>query len=157
MAATVVKLGPGTLTVGATGTPVDFSCQVTAARVEWNVNADDPTTVLCGDKVPGARTYDSHLTASIFSDLGLATGIVEYSWAHKGESVPFEFVPAEDVLSSVSGTLIVDPISVGGDAAGDNMTSDIDWTIVGDPILGPVAGGLSAHNAKGKTSEPVGA
>jgi hypothetical protein len=152
MVATVVKLGPGTLTVGATGTPVDFSCQVTAARVEWNVSADDPTVVLCGDSVPGARKYDAHITATIFSDLGLATGIVEYSWAHKGESVPFEFVPATDVAQGVSGTLILDPISVGGDEAGANMTSDIDWTIVGDPVLG-----VPSFAARGHTAEPVGA
>jgi hypothetical protein len=155
MPATVVKLGPGTLTVGATGTPVDFSCQITAAQVEWNVSADDPVTVLCGDSVPGARTYDAHLTGTLFQDLGLVGGIVEYSWAHKGETVPFEFVPATDVATSVTGDLIIDPISVGGDTAGDNMTSDIDWTIVGEPVLGPASVvGAGRHSP---ASEPVGA
>src|SRR3954454_6224045 len=110
MVATVVKLGPGTLSIGAVGAPVDFSCQVTAAQVEWNVSADDPVTVLCGDSVPGARTYDAHITGTLFQDLGLATGIVEYSWAHKGETVPFTFVPSTEVATVVTGELIVDPL-----------------------------------------------
>lgn len=153
MPAHVVKLGPGLLSVGATGTPVDFTCQVTAARVEWEVDEGDDTVVLCGETVPGARTYSSHLTATILSDLGLTPGpgIVEYSWTNKGTQQPFKFLPNTAAAKQVSGTLIVDPISVGGDEAGQNMESDLDWAIVGDPAIGPIAAddeGLSARSAK---------
>lgn len=141
-AANVVKLGPGTLTVGATGSEVDFSCQVTAATVQADVNADDPTIVLCGDSVPGARTYDFHITGTLYEDLALADGIVYYSWAHKGESLPFTFTPVEELVGmSVAGTLIIDPLDVGGDEAGANMTSDFDWSIVGEPVITPPTGG----------------
>lgn len=135
----VNKLGPGLLSVGATGTETDFTCQVTAARVEWSADAEDNVVVLCGDTVPGARTYSATLTATIFSDLGSATGIVEYSWANKGDQVAFVFLPNEGTgIKQVEGTLIVDPISVGGDEVGQNMTSDIEWAIVGEPTLAAV-------------------
>ena len=57
MPAIVNKLGPGVLTIG-TG-PTDFTCQVTAARVEWEVDEGDDVVVLCGETVPGARTYSA--------------------------------------------------------------------------------------------------
>ena len=79
MPAKVVKLGPGTVKIGETGTEVDFSCQVTAAHVDWTADADDAVTVLCGESVPGARRYSSVLAGSLLSDLGLVGGIVEYS------------------------------------------------------------------------------
>lgn len=144
MAATVVKLGPGTVTIGAVGSPVDFSCQVTAATVEWDVSADDPTIVLCGDSVPGARTYSAHFSGTLFQDLGLVGGIVEYSWAHKGETVPFTFEPSTEVGTTVTGDLILDPLAVGGDEAGANMSSDFDWACVGEPVLATGALALSA-------------
>lgn len=136
MPATVVKLGPGMVSIGATGTEVDFSCQVTAAHVDWTADAEDPVTVLCGESVPGARNYSSVFAGTLLSDLGLVGGIVEYSWAHKGEQVAFTFEPSTDAGQAVSGTLIVDPLSVGGDEAGANMTADFEWAIVGDPVLG---------------------
>ena len=139
MAATVVKLGPGTVSIGATGTEVDFSCQVTAAHVDWEADADDPTVVLCGDSVPGARRYSSTFAGTLLSDLGLAGGIVEYSWQHKGEQLPFVFVPSTDAGKEVNGTLILDPLSVGGEEAGANMTSDFEWALVGDPTLADAA------------------
>jgi hypothetical protein len=98
--------------------------------------------VLCGDSVPGARTYSAHFSGTLYQDLGLATGIVAYSWAHKGESVPFTFEPSTDVGVTVTGTLIIDPLAVGGDEAGANMTADFDWTCVGEPVLS--AGGAAA-------------
>jgi hypothetical protein len=138
MPAKVVKLGPGLLSVGATGTPVDFTCQVSAARVEWAVDEGDDTVVLCGETVPGARTYSASLTATILSDLGLTPGpgIVEYSWTNKGTQQPFKFTPNTAAAKMVSGTVIVDPISIGGDEAGANMLSDFEWAIVGTPTIG---------------------
>ena len=146
MPATVTKLGPGTLTIGETGTAVNFTCQVTAARVEWAVDAEDAVQTLCGDAVAGARTYSATLTATLFSDLGTTPGIVEFSWSNKGTEQSFTFLPSTTAgVKQVTGTLIVDPISVGGDEVGQNMTSDLEWAIVGEPTLvAPTATGLAA-------------
>lgn len=116
MPAIVNKLGPGTLTVGLTGTPVDFTCQVTAARVEWSADAEDDIETLCGDTVPGARDYTSTLSGTIFSDLGPTAGIVEFSWTNKGTTQPFTFRPSMTTgVKQVTGSVVIDPISVGGD------------------------------------------
>ena len=114
---------------------MDFTCQVTAAHVDWEVDAEDPTEVLCGETVPGERAYTSVLAGTLYQDLGDAAGIVAYSWAHKGEEVPFRFIPSTTAGDEVTGTLILDPLSVGGDEAGTNMTSDFEWAIVGEPTL----------------------
>lgn len=154
MPATTVKLGPGTLKIGAVASEVDFTCQITAAHVDWNVNADDPTPTLCGETVPGERTYDSVLAGTLYQDLGDPSGIVAFSWANKGDEVPFVFVPSTEAGQAVTGTLIVDPLSVGGDEAGTNMTSDFEWAIVGDPILGAAPVGAAAAKApKGEAAQ----
>ena len=159
MPAKTVKLGPGLLAIGEVGTEVDFTCQVTAAHVDWEVDEGDDTQVLCGETVPGERTYSSVLAGTLFQDLGEADGIVAFSWANKGEEVPFKFVPNTTAAQQVSGNLIVDPLSVGGDEAGTNMTSDFEWAIVGDPVLGAAAvmAVESGGSSKSKTPEPVGA
>jgi hypothetical protein len=134
MAAKVSKLGPGLLTVGETVGLQDVSCQLTAARVAWSVDTDDDTVVLCGDTVPGARTYTSELTGTMFQDLSVG-GFVEFSWDNKGTEQPFTFTPSSADAATVAGTVIVDPIDVGGDEAGSNMSSDFTWTIVGEPTF----------------------
>ena len=141
MPADVTKLGPGTLTLGSTGTEVDFSCQITGAKIAWSVNADDPVPTMCGDTVAGDRVYSSVLSGSLFLDVGLPGGILYYSWDHKGESVPFTFTPNTAAEASAAGTLILDPLDFGGDESGKNMTADFEWTCVGDPVLTPPAGG----------------
>src|SRR5262245_27013133 len=156
MPAKTVKLGPGLLEIGATGSEVDFTCQITGAQVEWSVDVGDDTPVLCGETVPGERTYSSVLSGTLFQDLGATApgGIVAYTWAHKGEEVPFTFVPSTSAGQAVTGTVILDPLTVGGDEAGANMTSDFEWTIVGEPVLGAAPAGLVAEDAE---PEPVGA
>lgn len=155
MPAIVTKLGPGLLTVGSA--PNDFSCQVTAARVEWNVDEGDDVVVLCGDTVPGARTYSASLTATILSDLAKTPGpgIVEHSWTAKGTQEPFVFTPNTAAAKSVTGTVILDPISVGGDESGQNMSSDFEWAIVGTPVIGPATAVLAADETPtgGKASK----
>jgi len=151
--AKTVKLGPGLLSIGATGTEVDFTCQVTAAHVDWTVDEGDDTTVLCGEVVPGERTYSSALAGTLYQDLGATpNGIVDYSWAHKGETIPFVYVPNTAAAVQVSGDLILDPLTVGGDEAGANMTSDFEWAIVGEPTLGPVSAAAAATKAPAKAA-----
>ena len=135
MTADTSKLGPGTLTVGETGTLVDFSCQITGARVAWDVNADDDVETLCGDVLAGDRVYTSTIAGTLYEDLNTPDGIVAFSWSNKGTEVPFTFTPNTEVGTSVAGVLIIDPLDVGGDEAATKMTSDFEWAIVGDPVL----------------------
>jgi hypothetical protein len=139
------KLGPGSLTIGTV--VADMSCRLSKARVAWSKDKEDDTPVLCGQTIAGATLYTAELSGTVLSDLGDDGGIVEYTWAHKGEQQPFVFIPNDAAGMQVTGTLIVDPLDVGGDEVKKNMTSDFAWSIVGDPILGdvpPVATGATA-------------
>jgi hypothetical protein len=128
-------LGPGTLTIGETGAVVDASCQMINAQIEWDKDKDDDTTVLCGDVVPGSTTYTATLTGSVFQDVANASGLLAYSWTKKGQPVPFTFTPNTAAGTAAKGTLILDPITFGGDEPKAKMQSDFTWDCVGEPEL----------------------
>jgi hypothetical protein len=159
MAYKVHKLGPGTLTVGEVGAVIDISCQINNAVVEWDKDKDDDQTVLCGDVVPGSTTYTATLSGNLFQDLDDGDGIVAFSWANKGNAYPFEFVPNTAVGATVAGSVVVDPISVGGDEMKANMASDFEWDIVGEPTLtmGPSVPATGATAGTPGTWTPSGA
>jgi hypothetical protein len=150
MPATATKLGPGVLTIGATGTDLDMSCQVSAAKVEWDKDKEDDTPVLCGETVAGGITYSAKLTMSVLLDLS-DQGMVDYTWLHKGEQMPFVFEPNTTAGKAVTGELIVDPLDVGGDEVKKNMSVDAEWDIVGEPDWGttPVAGATMPTRSNG--------
>lgn len=131
-----VKVGPGTLTIGAVGTPLDFTAQVTAASVVWKKNKEDNTPVLSGEEVDGDVDYTATLKATVFQDLS-DDGLVDYTWSHKGEVVPFTFSPSTAAGKSITGNVTVDPLDVGGDVK-KKATSDLEWDCSGEPILGAV-------------------
>ncbi len=135
MPAVVSKLGPGSLSIGEVGSPVDFSCQVVNCQVTWDNSKDDDIVVLCGDTVAGAKTYTAQLTGNLLQDQADPDGIVRYSWANKGTVVPFIFVPNTADGVEVTGEVTLDPIAVGSDTAGANMASDFTWDCVGEPVL----------------------
>lgn len=134
-APTPVKLGPGTLTIGATGTTIDMSCLIESATLAWSVDTEDDLNVLCGDTVPGARTYTASLSGTALQDLTENEGLVAFTWANKGSAQPFTFTPNDDAGATVTGTLVVDPLDVGGDTYGSVMTADFEWACVGEPVL----------------------
>ncbi len=135
MPANTTVLGPGTLSVGAVGSEVDFSCQVNNAMVAWDKDKDDDQTVLCGETVAGSVTYTATLSGNVFQDLADPAGIVAFSWANKGTVVPFEFVPNTTAGTSVTGEVLIDPIQVGGDEMKAKMTADFEWDCVGEPDI----------------------
>ena len=135
MAGTATKLGPGTLTIGDTGTLLDLSCQLSAAKVEWDKDKEDDTPVLCGESIAGGVDYTAKLTGTVLLDLSDG-GMVDYTWEQKGTQQPFVFVPSEAAAKQVSGILTVDPLDVGGDEVKKNMSVDFEWDCVGEPTFG---------------------
>lgn len=128
-----VKVGPGTLTIGEVGTPLDFTAQVTSASVVWKKNKEDNTPVLSGEEVDGDVSYTATLKATVFQDLS-DEGLVDYTWAHKGEVVPFTFTPSTAAGKAITGNVVVDPLDVGGDVK-KKATSDLEWDCSGEPEL----------------------
>jgi hypothetical protein len=137
MAGKATKLGPGTLIIGETTTTLDLSCQLSAAKVEWDKDKEDNTEVLCGDSIAGGVTYTAKLTGTVLLDLS-PTGMVSFTWDHKGEELAFTFVPNDVEAQQVTGVLTVDPLDVGGDEVKKNMSVDFEWDCVGEPVFEPV-------------------
>lgn len=127
--------GPGTLSIGETGSEVDYEAQVTACRVAWSKDQDDDTPVLSGGVLPGETTYTASLSATVYQDLAEDTGLVLFSWDNKGTTVPVVFTPSTAAGVQVSGVVTVDPIDVGGDEMKKRPTSDFEWAFVGEPTL----------------------
>jgi hypothetical protein len=128
------KVGPGTLTIGETGAPVDFTAQVTKCVVKWSVEEDDSLPTLSGEELEGEDVFTASLQATLIQDLTEA-GLIEYTWENKGAQVPFTFVPSSAAARAISGVVKVRPLDVGGEAK-KRPTSDMDWPCVGEPVLG---------------------
>lgn len=125
--------GPGTLTLGETGSTQELSLVCTAAAVEPSVESDDDTFVLSGDTIPGEERFTAVLTATVFLDLG-SSAFAAWTWANKGEVMPVEFIPNTASAQSIVGQVKVRPISIGGEA-NQKMTADIEFPFVDFPEL----------------------
>lgn len=129
----VFPLGPGTLSIGATGTPIDVSCLVNNAVIAADKTEGDSTTKLCGTVRPGAVTYDYTLSGNMDTDVAADDGFFALSQASAGQQLDFTFEPNTDAGTVATGKLVVDPLDFGGDTTGETMTSDFEFTVVGTP------------------------
>lgn len=133
------KLGPGVLTIGATGTETDASCLINSATITADKNEGDSTTKLCGTTKPGAITYAYHLDGNLDIDSAVADGLFALSQSSPGDEFAFVFTPNEEFTApatagtTATGTLVLDPLDFGGDTMGEYMSSDFSFTIVGQP------------------------
>lgn len=135
----IKALGPGSLILGATGTDLNISAQVTAAKISWDVDAEDSMPVLSGGSIAGERNYTAKLEITAAPDLE-ADGVVDWSWRNKGTEQPVVFVPNEGEASEFRGTVLIDPIEYGGDVKKRN-TSDWELEFIGEPTFTPDATG----------------
>lgn len=125
--------GPGTLTIGETGSEIDASCMVNSLRIAMSKDEGDSTTKLCGTVKPGKVTYTYALSGNIDTDTDDAAGLFAMTQTAAGTEQPFVFTPNEADGTTATGTVIIDPLDFGGDEYGDDMNSDFEWAIVGPP------------------------
>ncbi len=137
MAVETHKLGPGSLTLGVGAT--EYSQQLRALSVvpSENVTEEEDLEVLSGDTIPGEDnvTHAAELSGKMLQDLG-ADGFVAYSWANRGQVVPFTYTPKSAVDAEVTGMVRLVPITIGGDVKA-RMESDFSWQCVGFPTFTP--------------------
>lgn len=138
MTVNVSPVGPGTLTIGATDALTSFSSQIRSARIVPNVDKGDPIDVLSGEQAPGDRTESVQLVISLQSDFGHAESRTEWLWEHRGEQHPFEYVPNNTLSRKITGTLVVEPIEIGGDVK-SKPAHEVTFDLVGDPEFGAVS------------------
>lgn len=130
------KVGPGTLTLGAT--PLDVSSQVTACQVvpSESVDEEDDIDVLSGEVLEGEDVATvSYVLSGTFLQSLAASAVVDYSWTNASDEVAFKYVPHTTTDRAVSGTLRLVPLAIGGTAK-QRATSDFEWAIIGTPTFG---------------------
>ena len=145
---TTAKLGPGTLSIGATGTAIDVSCLVNNAVISADKDEGDATTKLCGDTRPGSVTYTYSLSGNMDTDIADDAGIFALSQNAPGTQQDFTFTPSTAAGTTATGVLTIDPLDFGADESGADLTSDFEFTIVGTPEYSYTTTPLAADSSQ---------
>lgn len=134
------KLGPGTFELGVG--PLAVAAQVTSMRVvpAEEVKTFDAVPVLSGDELPAEEDASVRFTleGTFLQDIAVA-GVVDYTWSHSGEEVPFSYTPNTVAAGNVDGVVRVVPLVIGGDEVKARPASDFTWRIIGTPDFTPGA------------------
>lgn len=134
MAVTAHKLGPGSLSLGESGTLREFNSQITNARWTPSVDQEDPIDVLSGEQIADDPDITSVLAGTFLQEYG-SEALVTWCWENRGQVLPFEFKPRNDSELVITGNCQVLPVEVGGDVKTRN-TSDFEFPLIGDPDFG---------------------
>lgn len=139
MAVIESKLKDGVLSIGAV--PLDFSCQVTNARINSSYSDDgDAVETLCGDVIPAGRKLDGRSLAGTFiqdwtADAGAS--ITEYCYDNDLEELAFTYTP-NVAGPTLSGTLRVEvPAETYGGDVNTRITSDFEWSLTAPLVRTP--------------------
>jgi hypothetical protein len=134
-AGATVKLGPGTLKIGATGSAIDISCLVNSATIMTDRKQDDPVWHLCGTSTQAAVVYSHTLEGNLDIDPTEATGLFALSWDQMGTEQEYEFVPNTEAGTAAAGTLIIDPLNFGASDYGATLNSDFAFVLTAAPTF----------------------
>jgi hypothetical protein len=128
--ATVVPLGPGTVTIGTA--PLDFTCEVVGAAITHSYEeTSEQRTRLCGDVVAAQETRTDGFTASVENDLS-AAGLYDFLQNNDLTTQALSFTPNTADGAKWDGQVTAKlPSSIGADEFGAPIASDIEWTAVG--------------------------
>lgn len=128
-----MKFGPGTFKIGETGAEIDASCAVNSLKITVDKSEDDGKTMLCGTQKPGKVTYAYSLSGNVDTDTEDPDGLFALAAAAPGSVHPFTFTPNTEGTSA-AGQLVIDPLDFGGEEYGEDMNSDLEFTLVGAPV-----------------------
>lgn len=135
-----MKLFHGQLTIGEEGTLQTFGSQVTSITLTPSVDRGDDVFVLDGGTAPGDRTESWVMAGTLLQDFGETTNetaLTEFCFTNRGKELPFVFVPNDTSAKQVTGNLVVEAVAIGGDV-NTQVTSDFEFPLVGEPVLGAV-------------------
>lgn len=134
MTVNIATVGPGLLTIGSAAALTNFSSQMRSARIVPSVSVGDPIDVLSGETVPGDRTETFALVVSIQSDFGHNDSRVEWLWKERGKTHPFAYIPNNALGRRITGSIIVEPIEIGGDVK-SKPAHEVTMQLVGAPVF----------------------
>jgi hypothetical protein len=135
------RLKDGVLSLGTTPNEIDFSCQVTNARINSSYDDDgDAVETLCGDQIPAGRKLSGRsLAGTIIQDWTAAAGdsIVEYCYDHDLEVVTFTYTP-NTAGPTLTGSLRIEvPAETYGGDVNTRITSDFEWSLTDSLVRTP--------------------
>lgn len=132
-------LGPGTLELGEPGDVRAIEEQVVGCTISWaeSTTAGERIPLLSGGELrdDDQTTYAATIAGNVVQD-GDLQGLVAWSWANKGQVVPFKFTPSTALGVAASGSCRIVPLDFGGNEAKKRPTSDFSWACPGEPALG---------------------
>lgn len=151
-----ITVGAGTLSLGETGSLTQLESQVTSCRLVPDVTVDDPINVLSDEQAAGDRSESFTLQGTLLQDFGRATGVDISHWLyeHRGEEMPFEFVPSTSKGKSITGILVVEAVDIGGDVK-TKPTSDFEWQVIGAPTISGTTGEVQAFASLPLDGAPI--
>lgn len=133
MTVTESKLKDGVLKLGTAPTEMDFSCQVTNARINSSYTDDGSAQeTLCGDEIAAGRKLDGRsLAGTIIQDWTASEGasVVDYCWDHDLEVVPFTYTPNVSGPTLTGSLRIEVPAETYGGDVNTRITSDFEWQL----------------------------
>jgi len=122
------RLGPGTLTLGAT----EFGYQASAVRLTPDVSSDDGTPTLAVPDPAPESSVSWALNIDAIQDFENPAGLVNYLMDNALSEVAFEWTPNTADGTSYAGTVQIVPMEIGGDVAVQVVTS-VELPVVGEP------------------------
>lgn len=127
-------LGPGQLTLGATGEARQFGAATRSASVIPSAEEGDTLVVLDGQETKDEGTETWSLEGSVLQAYDLDS-LIAYCAEHSGEEMPFTYRARGDQPLTVTGLCVVRSIAYGGEVKTRN-TSDFKFPIIGKPAFG---------------------
>lgn len=127
-------LGPGTLTLGESGSLRQFAAHTTATSLVPSYSDGDTLNMLDGGTETEVDEETWTLEGTFRQELE-ADAIEDWCLTNAGKEMPFEFTPVDSVSKSYTGKVKIRAVNIGGDVKTKN-TSDFSFPINGRPQIG---------------------
>ncbi|GAA1790908.1 hypothetical protein [Leucobacter iarius] len=124
-------LGPGSLTVGAVGSPRQLAADLTKISLTPSTDSEDDIPLLDGSNESGADSTTWALSGTSL-DQYTKDSLAQWAAENAGKELPFVFVPNADTGAEYGGVVKVRPIGLGGDVKKKN-SNDFEWPLIGAP------------------------
>ncbi|GGF30184.1 hypothetical protein GCM10010922_01410 [Microbacterium sorbitolivorans] len=126
-------LGPGTLTLGETGTLRQFAAHTTATSLVPSYSDGDVLDLLDGSTEREQDEETWALEGTIRQQLE-TDALEDWCLTNAGKEVTFTFKPVNSVTKTYTGTCRIRAVNIGGDVKTKN-TSDFSFPIIGRPEI----------------------
>ncbi|MGO3371187.1 hypothetical protein [Microbacterium gubbeenense] len=127
-------LGPGTLTLGASGDLRQFAAHTTATSLVPSYSDGDVLNLLDGSTETEVDEETWALKGTFRQQLE-TDAIEDWCLTNAGEEMTFTFTPVDSVSKSYTGTVKIRAVNIGGDVKTKN-TSDFSFPLNGRPTIG---------------------